>query len=391
MRPSRKTKRLLFLAAAIFVGSLLAAELLIRVIFPLPNGYFVVAPHRTEVYKPPTALFSNVSKVAKHTSNSQGVCGPELGLEPEYRILTIGGSTTACNALDAPKTWPARLEAKLSSALHSRRIWVGNLGKPGLNTRNHLVTFSRYLPQHPRIDAVVLLAGINDLLGRLAQDDQFQAMSVAQIESDPQVVDRAFAITPRAEPLTPWYRRLGLLRAAKGLRARADAILRPAPDQAVANVRSWRRNTRELRSQLPDLEPALAEYERNLETLLERGRSRGLRLIFMTQPVLWKREGVTPAEAETLMIGGVGRTLKESTAYYSPQALAEGMARYNDVMKKVCQRRNVECVDLARELKSDLSVFYDDCHFNISGAEQVAQLLANHLLNAPPLNESHGP
>jgi hypothetical protein len=181
---------------------------------------------------------------------------------------------------------------------------------------------------------------------------------------------------------------LGLWRAAKSLRAKMDAWLRPSPEQAVANVRSWRRNAQELRTQLPDLGPALAEYERNLETLIARGRHRGLRLIFMTQPVLWKREGMPPAETETLMIGGIGRSLKDAKVYYSTAALAEGMARYNEVMRQVCQRRNVECIDLARDMKSDLSVFYDDCHFNISGADQLSQMLAEYLLNTAPLKGS---
>ncbi len=387
-RHSQNLRRRVLLAAASFIGSLLAAEMTIRVAFPLPHGYFLLPPNRTQVYELPVPMLSNVSKLSRHSTNSQGVCGDEPGPEPEYRILTIGGSTTACNALDQPKTWPAQLQSKLAPHLGKPRIWVGNLGKDGLNTRHHLVTFTRFLPQHPRIDAVVLLVGVNDLVARLAQDDQFQAMSVAQIESDPKIVEKTFAITPREEHSVAWYHRLGLWRAAKRLRAMTADFLQPPTERALAGIRARRRNTAEMRSRLPNLGPALAEYERNLETLIERGRSRRLRVIFMTQPVLWKPEGVTPSEAETLMFGYVGRTLMEARAFYSTQALAEGIARYNQVMMRVCQRRNVERVDLARDLKSDLSVFYDDCHFNISGAEQVAQILAAHLLNTPPLNQS---
>src|SRR6266403_5577069 len=128
-RPSSTLTRRLLLAAAVFFGAMLAAELLIRLIFPLPEGYFLTPPHRTEVYEVPASMLSNMSKLAGHSTNSQGVRGNELGPEEQYRILTIGGSTTACNALDAPKTWPARLQAELSPKLSSRRIWVGTLGK----------------------------------------------------------------------------------------------------------------------------------------------------------------------------------------------------------------------------------------------------------------------
>ena len=63
------------------------------------------------------------------------------------------------------------------------------------------------------------------------------------------------------------------------------------------------------------------------------------------------------------------------------------MERFNEVMKRVCRRHEVECIDLAANLKSDLSVFYDDCHFNLNGAQQVAQLLTDYLKNRPPLVE----
>jgi lysophospholipase L1-like esterase len=138
-----------------------------------------------------------------------------------------------------------------------------------------------------------------------------------------------------------------------------------------------------MRSRLPELGPALHEYEQNLEALIQRGRARGLRMIFLTQPVLWKAT-MAPAEDETLMFGLVGPSLREATEYYTAAALAEGMVRYNETTLRVCRRQGVECLDLAGKLKADLSVFYDDCHFNISGAEQVAQLVAAHLLAAPP-------
>jgi hypothetical protein len=50
----------------------------------------------------------------------------------------------------------------------------------------------------------------------------------------------------------------------------------------------------------------------------------------------------------------------------------------------VCRERGLECVDLAAKLPRDTSVFYDDCHFNESGARRVAEVLAEHLLGRAP-------
>ena len=52
----------------------------------------------------------------------------------------------------------------------------------------------------------------------------------------------------------------------------------------------------------------------------------------------------------------------------------------------VYQARKVECIDLAPVLPGDTTLFYDDVHFNESGAEKVAEVLAQYILYRPPLN-----
>jgi len=376
-------RRLAFIACGLAAG-LLLSEVALRLIFPQPRGYFLLPPNSRDEMRIPASMLADMPSLARHSINAQGVRGDPIGQEQDYRILTIGGSTTACGALDAQQTWPARLQTILNDRSPQRRVWVGNLGKDGLSTRHHLVTMSRFLPQHPKVDTLIFLVGVNDLLGRLAADQEYQALSVTQIENDSNVLARTFAIVPPGAVSKPWYRRLALWRLAARSLAALHTLAAPPPEQAVAQARAQRRNARVLRSKLPDLGPALREYEQNLEALIVRGRERGLRMIFLTQPALWKQEGATPAETQTLMFGLVGREPGKATEYYAVPALAEGMARYNEVLRRVCRENNVECVDLAAKLKPDLSVFYDDCHFNISGAGQVAQLVAEHLLARPP-------
>ena len=377
--------RLSLVVFGLAVG-LLLCELVSRLAFPLPRGYFLHPPNTKEVFHLPASMLAGVPSVARHSTNSEGVRGDPPGPDPEYRILTIGGSTTACGALDAPQTWPARVQTILAERLPHRRVWVGNLGKDGLNTRHHLVTLDRFLPQRPRIDAVVFLVGVNDFLRRLQQDQQFHPLTLAELETDSPTLTQTFSITPPDAGVTPWYRQLGLWRLAHKLRAGCTAWAAPEPARALAQARARRRNSPVWRSRLPDLGPALREYEQNLEALVDRSRARGLRIIFLTQPTLWKAAGMTPAEEATLLWGFVGRGLRDATEYYTPAALAEGMARYNEITRQVCRQRGVECLDLAGTLAADLSVFYDDCHFNTSGAEQVAQRLATHLLERLPFS-----
>jgi hypothetical protein len=103
-------------------------------------------------------------------------------------------------------------------------------------------------------------------------------------------------------------------------------------------------------------------------------------LIFLTQPTLW-RSGLPEPLASLLWLGGVGDYQKKiGQPYYSIEALEKAMNEYNDTLLEVCQRTGVECLDLANALEKDTTVFFDDVHFNESGARKVSQALSTYLL-----------
>ena len=64
---------------------------------------------------------------------------------------------------------------------------------------------------------------------------------------------------------------------------------------------------------------------------------------------------------------------------YSVGALARFMAEFNAITLEVCAAEGARCYDLAAKLPKDTSVFYDDCHFNTSGARKLALLLGGYL------------
>ena len=65
---------------------------------------------------------------------------------------------------------------------------------------------------------------------------------------------------------------------------------------------------------------------------------------------------------------------------YPPNILEEIILSFNQSLQKECCEQGVICVDLASMLPKDSSVFYDDCHFNISGCEKVATILCDALI-----------
>ncbi len=108
----------------------------------------------------------------------------------------------------------------------------------------------------------------------------------------------------------------------------------------------------------------------------------------MTQPVMWK-PGLSKPLNDLLWLGGIGNfQQEEGKEYYSVEALAIGMRMYNENLLKTCQMRQVECFDLASLLPKDITVFYDDAHFNESGAEKVAEAIAQYILQHKPFKES---
>jgi hypothetical protein len=143
--------------------------------------------------------------------------------------------------------------------------------------------------------------------------------------------------------------------------------------------RKHRQSASRLRAALPDLSAALDEHARNVSRIVEDAGGRGIRVILLTQPALW-RPGLTAEEQALLWMGGVGGYQEEAGhEYYTAEALAAGMERFNERLRDVCRTRSVTCIDLARELPRDTSVFYDDVHFNEAGARKVAALIGDRL------------
>jgi hypothetical protein len=148
--------------------------------------------------------------------------------------------------------------------------------------------------------------------------------------------------------------------------------------------RGFRGQATRFRDALPDLAPALDEYARSLRAAVAAVRSRGQRIILMTQPAIW-REDLDPALIRLLWMGGVGEFQDHGgREYYTPGALRRAMDLYNRTMLEVCVELGVECIDLANLLPRDGSMFYDDVHLTEAGSRRIAEIVAEHLARGLP-------
>lgn len=381
LKPRSRSKGaiIVIVGGAIVLFSLLGIfEIALRHFFPTPSGYFIYRPNDRTRVRLPNKIWQGISSAAVHTTNPEGVRGEPVRPGLQYRILTVGGSTTACNALGDNLSWPFRLQELLRQQSSNKNLWVGNIGKDALNTRHHLVTLEKFLPNRPKIDLVVLLVGANDFTGTLSMDSNFHPMTVKEIENDEKIMLQAFQITPKEAHLEKWYKYFALWQITKLAKEGLIDLLSPSPEQRLVKIQEIKQRSK-MRPTIPDLTLAKQEYRKNLEELILLGRKFGVRMIFMTQPSLYAKKFLTDAETKALLFGYVGKPpdIKE---YYSPNAISEGLEKYNTITKEVCRENSIECVDLAQQLSPDLGTFYDDYHFTILGAERVAGLLANYLL-----------
>jgi len=363
------------IGVSVFVA-LLAVELALRVV--ADDRIMVWPPNLSMRYAPAPDVMPGVEGSSVFTTNEWGIRGRPFADEDRYRILTLGGSTTECLYLDDSEAWPYLLEQRLVEVAGSG-VWVGNVGRAGHTARYHALQAEALAQQYPDIDAAVVLLGLNDLLLRLRSDDAYLPLSEQPSSYTRQLVETAFARSPDLDAHLPFYKRSELWRTLRrvkqALEVRGSEELQDDDALFMVGFRARRANALAVLDTLPDLTVALDDYRGSLERIVTALESQGVLPILATQPTLW-RSDLSEAEEALLWFGRRGNLSDSGNEFYSAGALDEGMRAFNDVLRSVCAARALTCVDLEASLPKDTTVYYDDAHFNESGARMVADAIA---------------
>jgi len=387
----------LALAAASVIVALAAAELVLREVLPPSRGYFVLEPGTDWTVTAAPDVIHGVEGVSHVRVNRFGVRGRPFGDDrTEYRILAVGGSTTQCWVLDDTNVWTHLLETDLDRTADGRQVWVGNVGRSGANTRDHVLHLKYLLPQYPHIDVVVSLVGVNDMMSALQQGWGYRLPAlVTEPGAENEQLKRAFARVPGGIQdairtlNAPWYKATVLWQLARRVRLARNRSLawRGGGPGFLQGARLRRHDTGEWIDSLPPLEGPLIEYRRNLNAMADLAAAARVRLVFVTQPSAW-RDGMSDAEERLLWFGWLGKD-RQSARYFTTRALSRAMARYNGTLLEVCRERGLDCVDAAKVVPADTTALYDDVHFNDHGSLLLARVLVAHFRERPPFHRSN--
>jgi lysophospholipase L1-like esterase len=385
---------LLVASFAIAIG---LAETALRLLVRPPDTYSMLTPG-TRIFEPDARYVSGVVGPARYEVNALGYRGPAFGADAaQYRILLVGGSTTECTLLDVSEHWGTLVQNDLQRTRDGRAIWVGNVGRSGLTARDHAITIKYLLRQYPRIDLILVLAGVNDLTAALRQGNAYELpLPITDPAADRRQIRNTFSISPlgfhrpivdgAAATKSSWITETRLYDLARRVRTagRAREVINTLGGSNVGVWRSHRQSASQIIDELPSLEAPLAEYRTNLQAIIRAASENGADVVFLTQPSLW-RPDLTAEEARLLWLGGIGPFQEQpGQPYYSVPALAQAMALYNQTMLEVCQAQGLACFDLAAALPSDTTMMYDDVHFTEAGSARIGELVAQHLRTVRP-------
>ncbi|NVJ45940.1 MAG: SGNH/GDSL hydrolase family protein [Cytophagia bacterium] len=348
--------------------ALLLAEAFLRLTRP-HNAFFPLEPnlHVEETFHA-AHIFPGLNETFTYTTNSEGYRSFNKFSPNRVGILALGGSTTECLILGDQYIWTNLLEEKLNTS-STKKFTIGNVGASGLNSYHHLMQLQVLQKKYSGLKAIMVLVGVNDFLSDLN--------NAKQVRDSVSTLKNSFKLYPRALKGN-WFKRTEIYMHLRQVKNNWLNNRFYDKDVIISNIADYRQDLKNLEPvlPLPDLSENLLQYERNIDQLYNLCLQNDLELILVTQPVLW-HENMSGYEWQLTATG----IMKLGNKTYSPAAYATGMEMYNDVLRGFEGKEKVSLVDLSTELPKDTTVFFDFCHFNISGSQKVADVIFSKLLN----------
>lgn len=271
-----------------------------------------------------------------------------------YRIFFVGGSTTENIGLPDEETFPEIVQSKLNKRLGGTPlVRTINTGISGNTVVDSFSLIShRILTLEP--DLIVVLHASNDM--RQGLSDRFDPTHYGE---------RKRHKKPRFSDWLQARSRLYDL----GLRLK----------KATFSTRGAQRY-KERRNSIPfskNIDPSrrLAHFQRYLAMISAVCKDRGVPVVFMTQPSLYKAQNTTEEDA-ALWLG----VINHGEINLDNATLLKGMQVFNAAIAEHAQARGNLLIDLEPVVPKDLEHFYDDAHYTSKASALIADTIVDALL-----------
>jgi lysophospholipase L1-like esterase len=341
---------------------LIITEIILSFFHILPDGYFTATPNSSFTWEISPNQIIGIQGDSEVKFDRIGSRSTSNFADKKKKIVAFGGSTTACFALTQNRTWTALLEEKLGDS-----YWVGNFGRPGNSSNHNVLQFKHILekPELSDVNTVLIMQGANDFISYLVSPERYLTPTNKNIER----------VTFQHVPLVskPFPKNIILYQLALKLKSKIMFQLKYKDHltKTATSIKSSRLESK-LIDHLPNLDKGLNHFEKNILDIIKMAKNKKITVVFTTQATMWK-PSLEPQYEKLIMTSG----FQNNEAFYSTIAFSRGMDLFNERLLKICKANNIPCLDL--KLPKTTESFYDDFHFNESGARLVSNRIFTFL------------
>jgi lysophospholipase L1-like esterase len=352
--------------------AIIAGEIILRLAIPANELNYVIQPNINFVYIIDEDQVPGIYNDSRFISNSIGSRNQSLP-NTKHVFYAIGGSTTECLLLDQKETWPQLVEDYLNDDTNSN-YWIGNLGKSGSHTQHHVVQLENLLANSKeKIELIFFMVGINDMGMFLIDSSDYLNPNTIKIKS------QAFALK-KAESAWAYPRLIEKIKTRANQKKIGPVIYHNDFNAFYPVLRKRRAQAKEFRNKTPNLNAGLDQFRDHILKLIQISQSNEVIPVFITQAAMYN-DSLDQFQKSLLWMGGAGQFMHQDIdTYYSPSSLDKILKEFNKVILETTMKSAVACIDISN-IESDTTSFYDDCHFNESGAQKVAKIIHQALID----------
>jgi len=279
---------------------------------------------------------------------------------PDFTLVFLGASTTACIYVDEESRFPV-LVGELLSQQTGKKVTSYNSGVGGNNSLHSLdILLNKIIPLKP--DVVVMMHNINDLVALIYDKTYWSKNPTRQPIIDYKLYKDLTGFKAISTLARDTYIP-NLHVAFRSLSKKLFGKKGKEPDDEFAHIRG--------KKIVFDGAQILDEFKMNLQTFINICKARRITPVLMTQ---FNRYKANPDEKIREAMQGF-----EKDSKISAQAFKEIYDQFNEAVRQVGRSNGVLVIDLAHLVPQESEYMYDVVHLKTAGSQLAARIISEKL------------